>query len=1238
MEEAAKSLDGSSIKPVSSLRSHFEQMAKSKPKPPPPPVGPKPISPQLTGNGVSHGARDISRPGSTVQHEEVGYADDALRVSRGRKMDKAGNELRPPRTASADVSPSPKRFFRPRPLSTITPAVTIQPPQSPPKANTANLVLPHTPAYLSTDSPISASSGSASSMHFRIPSRPITPHMEPGRFPKPSSSRPPSPPPPRRSGEFSRRSGELSRREITEVLEGTTKSKAPPVNRADKPKISSKPILLSPRNEATKLEPGPRSMDRSSPFSTPPSSGGSPEHEFPMPALSRTSPWNAAGPRSAIEPLQSAHKIFDPPPVHHSVVTRRKDHETNGPSRGLLSPQATGEQRPALPTRPQAVPEPTKARGYRDVMPPPPVRPSMDRSRPPITTTTITRSIPEEGPLYPIPPKRVSSSPTAKIQLQRSQSQLHTQTPTRHGRSMTVDRNSDRAPIEFRTPITNVDPRQSLDISSANQNIKEAEPGEFPDLSHSNRRIPRYPFGMKELPTKYDTRILDICGEYVCTTGNYTRVWSLVDGEMLMSLAHTEGVRMVSVAFKPTADVADEGTRLWLGNNGGDLFEYDVHTQALVATKNAHTRRDVVKIHRHLNEMWTLDDGGCLHLWGPDSTGSPSLSENPSRTFRIQKGHTFSMVVVHELWVATGKDIRVYAPTTDGSSQWMVLQGTLNQPSAGEITSGATVGSLSDRVYFGHTDGKISIYSRSDYACLGILTISPYKITALAGAGPYLWAGFSTGAIYVYDTKPSTWIVKKDWSGHQSQVVNLITDQRSCWTADRVQVVSLGQDNIIQLWDGLLEDDWIEHRMQSQEAQFSGFTPIKVLIMSWNAGASSPSWLKKQQHEEDANFFRDLFRKGDLPDMVVFGFQELVDLEDKKIMTKTIFKSSKKKVDPATEQEHMSKAYRDWTTFLQRCMDDTGEIYQALHNSKLVGLYTLIFVKGSLKPRIRSLDQAQLKRGLGGHHGNKGALIVRFVLDDTSMCFVNCHLAAGQSQSKDRTADLAAIFDSHLLLPVTQPDVLQDSYVGGGDGSMVLDHEICVLNGDLNYRIDTMGTQGVVSLLKKGDLAKLLTRDQLLMTRRRQPWHKVQAFREGPITFAPTYKYDVGTDKYDSSEKKRVPAWCDRVLYRGGDGIKQLDYRREELHLSDHRPVVSEFEIKFKSISPERRSLKWTECLQDRIDRKRRLIREARQHYLIHYLGFDEVNSKNMIAHLEKMEKERAEKAAAERDRARNAR
>lgn len=34
-----------------------------------------------------------------------------------------------------------------------------------------------------------------------------------------------------------------------------------------------------------------------------------------------------------------------------------------------------------------------------------------------------------------------------------------------------------------------------------------------------------------------------------------------------------------------------------------------------------------------------------------------------------------------------------------------------------------------------------------------------------------------------------------------------------------------------------------------------------------------------------------------------------------------------------------------------------------------------------------------------------------------------------------------------------------------------------------------------------------------------------EGFEEGPILFRPTYRYDVGTDDYDTSEKMRIPAW-----------------------------------------------------------------------------------------------------------------
>lgn len=78
-------------------------------------------------------------------------------------------------------------------------------------------------------------------------------------------------------------------------------------------------------------------------------------------------------------------------------------------------------------------------------------------------------------------------------------------------------------------------------------------------------------------------------------------------------------------------------------------------------------------------------------------------------------------------------------------------------------------------------------------------------------------------------------------------------------------------------------------------------------------------------------------------------------------------------------------------------------------------------------------------------------------------------------------------------------------------------------------------------------LSSLLPHDQLHeQMRLRKAFH--DGWREGPINFLPTYKYDVGTvGVFDSSEKKRGPSWCDRILYRTRrDRLEYLKQVREE--------------------------------------------------------------------------------------------
>lgn len=77
-------------------------------------------------------------------------------------------------------------------------------------------------------------------------------------------------------------------------------------------------------------------------------------------------------------------------------------------------------------------------------------------------------------------------------------------------------------------------------------------------------------------------------------------------------------------------------------------------------------------------------------------------------------------------------------------------------------------------------------------------------------------------------------------------------------------------------------------------------------------------------------------------------------------------------------------------------------------------------------------------------------------------------------------------------------------------------------------------------------------------------------YSEAPITFLPTYKYDNGTDEYDSSEKARIPAWCDRVLSKGNN-LRQIDYNTAPLRFSDHRPVYATFQCTISVIDEKTR-------------------------------------------------------------------
>ena len=74
----------------------------------------------------------------------------------------------------------------------------------------------------------------------------------------------------------------------------------------------------------------------------------------------------------------------------------------------------------------------------------------------------------------------------------------------------------------------------------------------------------------------------------------------------------------------------------------------------------------------------------------------------------------------------------------------------------------------------------------------------------------------------------------------------------------------------------------------------------------------------------------------------------------------------------------------------------------------------------------------------------QGGIVARFVVGDSSICFINCHLAAGQNAVRQRNADVAGMLEEKAVFSPTVDHGM--AYIGGGGGTMVLDHELVVVS------------------------------------------------------------------------------------------------------------------------------------------------------------------------------------------------
>ncbi|KZT38720.1 DNase I-like protein [Sistotremastrum suecicum HHB10207 ss-3] len=726
-----------------------------------------------------------------------------------------------------------------------------------------------------------------------------------------------------------------------------------------------------------------------------------------------------------------------------------------------------------------------------------------------------------------------------------------------------------------------------------------------PDSSHSSRRPPTLPSPL-DAPIHVSAHhaMVRSKGPYVVVASqHHFRIHTLPltgNGASTVSEVDLGDIKKSCVTAMEWA--SGNGDMLWAGTNQGTLLLIDVARASIADTRSGWHSHSITHIVRHRTTMISLDETGKLVMFEPSSEnmGKP-------RTLRMPDKTQFMGVFGDRIWSSLGTGsqssaVRVYdvlPSQTSMASKPLLLSPTEN---IGPVTAGSYLPSRPSTIYLGHEGGYISVWDANDPQCRDVIKVGSSDILCLLGVGTRLWAGGRKGVISAYDVSQTPWLITNQWKAHEElPVLSLTADPFSIDPFGHLSVVSVGRDEKLRFWDGLLGAEWVDKEMLKREADFSTFRKLKVLICTWNVDAAKPEQLSG--NIDDAGFLENLLRSVDRPDIICFGFQEMIDLENRRLTAKTVLLGRTKKKAGDHVSEKVSRSYKQWydrLVFAVRLAMPPDDPYTVVHTENLVGLFTCIFVRNSER-KAGSLNDERIttvKRGMGGRFGNKGAIVARFVVDDTSICFINCHLAAGQSHKRQRNNDLAAILEEKSVFPESSPADEALAYVGGGDGSMILDHEICFLNGDLNYRIDQR-RDAVIHAIENHDLASLLAQDQLLKEMHSNPAFRLRSFREAPITFAPTYKYDRHSTEYDSSEKKRIPAWCDRILYqtRAEGRVVPLHYQRYEPKVSDHRPVSAGYEVVVKQISHERRSAVKKEVGEARAYEELKLFSEAKNLY-----------------------------------------
>ena len=399
-----------------------------------------------------------------------------------------------------------------------------------------------------------------------------------------------------------------------------------------------------------------------------------------------------------------------------------------------------------------------------------------------------------------------------------------------------------------------------------------------------------------------------------------------------------------------------------------------------------------------------------------------------------------------------------------------------------------------------------------------------------------------------------------------------------------------------------IRDRWVRRHMATRAADYTTHIPVSACVLTWNLAAKKPP-----APLELAALIGPL---ADGCELLVVGLQESVELSAQNV---TAGAGGPLAGGAIAWEAAITRAVRVDAmggTDVTDAAGGGGGFVQIVCR-QMMGIVLLVYVRERLRAACSAPQTCCVGTGLLGLMGNKGAVAASFRLHNSSICLVCAHLASGASAIDARNLEYSQLlqrvaFSGGGGSAGTSGEAAdgeggdESGHFGeGGEGGGVLDHDFVLWFGDLNYRINldndstrqlatrclrkpatkaaaavaaeaTAAEAEVLAEVAKAEAAEALetlrAHDQLLDAQRSgTAFGLADGFREAPLSFAPTYKYDIGSDTFDSSEKRRPPAWCDRVLWRttggasaGSSGVERLtcsSYARHDERTSDHRPV-----------------------------------------------------------------------------------